>query len=215
MKNITVSVDEETYRSAKEWADKRGMSVSALVRELLNNLPQRFPEPPEKSLSEVIADIRARGGRISVSDNVSREELYDRNAFRFADGYAYHKLTGMVINADNAKKIEGLFREHLESNFQGTSLKFDPIIVEPAYDQYDRDTFRVTVVFDGDYADLKPGKLNSITSEMADEYEAMGIFTTVVDGYVSKEEWDRRDELLAPEPWEFLDPSDFGHLEDC
>ena len=82
MKKITVSVDEETHRSAKEWAARRGMSVSALVREFLNNLPQRAPEPPKKTLSEIVADIRARGGRISVSDNVSREELYDRDALR-------------------------------------------------------------------------------------------------------------------------------------
>ena len=82
MKKITVSVEDETYRSAKEWAAKRETSVSALVREYLNSLPQRFPDPPTKSLSEIIADIRARGGRISVSDNVSREELYDRDALR-------------------------------------------------------------------------------------------------------------------------------------
>jgi len=82
MKKITISLDDETHRSAKEWAAKRGMSVSALVREYLNNLPQRVPGPPEKTLSEVIADIRARGGRISVCDNVSREELYDRDALR-------------------------------------------------------------------------------------------------------------------------------------
>ena len=82
MKKISISLDDETHRRAKEWAAKRGMSVSALVREYLNNLPQRVPEPPEKPLNEVIADIRARGGRISVSDNVSREELYDRDALR-------------------------------------------------------------------------------------------------------------------------------------
>ena len=82
MKNITVSVDEETYRAAKEWASKRGTSVSALVREYLNNLPQRDPGPPGKTLSEVVADLRARGVRLSVSDNVSREELYDRDALR-------------------------------------------------------------------------------------------------------------------------------------
>lgn len=82
MKKITVSVDDETHRSAKEWAAKRGMSVSALVREYLNNLPQRVPGSPEKTLSEVIADICSRGGRISVSDNVRREELYDRDALR-------------------------------------------------------------------------------------------------------------------------------------
>ena len=82
MKNITVSVDEETYRSAKEWATKRGTSVSALVREYLENLPQRSPNLSEKTLSEVIADLRSRGVRLSVSDNVSREELYDRDALR-------------------------------------------------------------------------------------------------------------------------------------
>ena len=82
MKKITVSVDEETHRSAKEWADKRGMSVSALVREFLNNLPQRAPEPPKKTLSEVIADIRARGGGLRSADNLTRDELHDRNAFR-------------------------------------------------------------------------------------------------------------------------------------
>ena len=82
MKNITVSVDEETYRSAKEWATKRGTSVSALVREYLENLPQRSTNLSEKTLSEVIADLRSRGVRLSVSDNVSREELYDRDALR-------------------------------------------------------------------------------------------------------------------------------------
>jgi hypothetical protein len=82
MKKITVSVDEETHRSAKEWAAKRGTPVSALVREYLNNLPQISLDPPKKTLSEIVADIRARGGRISVSDNLSREELYNRNALR-------------------------------------------------------------------------------------------------------------------------------------
>ena len=109
-----------------------------------------------------------------------------RNALLFADEYAYRKLMGMVINADNAKKIETLFREHLERNFQGTSLKFGPIIVEPTYDQHDRDTFKVTIVYEGDFDDLKPGTLNSILSDMVDEYEAMGIFTTVLDHYIPR-----------------------------
>lgn len=82
MKNITVSVDDETYRLAKDWADKRGLSVPDLVRELLNNVPQRSPNPPKKTLSEVVEDLRARGVRLSSGDNVSREELYDRDALR-------------------------------------------------------------------------------------------------------------------------------------
>ena len=82
MKNITVSVDEETYRSAKEWATKRGTSVSALVREYLENLPQRSPNLSEKTLSEVIEGIFARGGGLDPRDNLTRDELHDRNAFR-------------------------------------------------------------------------------------------------------------------------------------
>ena len=108
-----------------------------------------------------------------------------------------------VITAQNAKKVEALFQEHLGRNFQGTSLKFDPIVVKPTYDQYDRDTFHVTVVFDGDYGDLKPRILNSISVALLDEYEAMGIFTTVLESYVSKEEWDMRDELFL-DTWEEL-----------
>lgn len=38
MKNITVSVDESTYRTARIEAAKRDTSVSALVREYLSTL---------------------------------------------------------------------------------------------------------------------------------------------------------------------------------
>ena len=92
MKKITVSVDEETHRSAKEWAAKRGTSVSALVRTYLDGLVREEPraddsiapgsEKPEKTLDEVIEAIFARGGGISPRENLTREELYDRNAFR-------------------------------------------------------------------------------------------------------------------------------------
>lgn len=39
MKNITVSVDDETYRLARVKAAERGTSVSAMVREYLNSVP--------------------------------------------------------------------------------------------------------------------------------------------------------------------------------
>jgi hypothetical protein len=49
MKNITVSVPDETYRSARVWAARRDTSVSAVVAYLLETLPgiqrarQAFP----------------------------------------------------------------------------------------------------------------------------------------------------------------------------
>ena len=82
MKRITVSVDEETYRLAEDWAKIRGISVNELVCEYLNNLPKRSHAPPKKTLGEIAEDFRAKGIWISVSENVSREELYDRDALR-------------------------------------------------------------------------------------------------------------------------------------
>ena len=89
MKRITVSLDDETHRLAKVKAAEKGTSVSALVRDYLTGLANGEPEAagagkgkPKKTLSEVVADIRARGGRIRSADNLPREELYDRNAIR-------------------------------------------------------------------------------------------------------------------------------------
>ena len=92
MKRITVSLDDETHRIAKAKAAGKGTSVSAMVREYLTSLTDADPEAEysatagtensEKTLSEVIADIRARGGGLRSSDNLTREELHDRNAFR-------------------------------------------------------------------------------------------------------------------------------------
>ena len=46
MKNITVSVDDETYRQARIIAAERGTSVSAMVREYLGNLSMGKNQPP-------------------------------------------------------------------------------------------------------------------------------------------------------------------------
>ena len=82
MKNITVSVDDETYRQARIIAAERGTSVSAIVREFLGNLSMEKNQPPKSKLKEIIAAIHARGGGVDPSENLSREELYDRNALR-------------------------------------------------------------------------------------------------------------------------------------
>ena len=115
----------------------------------------------------------------------------------------------MAFPSETAQKVEALFREHLEQNFQETSLKFDSINVEPAFDQFGDDTFHVYIVYDGDRSLLDFNKINSITSAMVDQLEALGIMPTVLESYVCKEEWDRQDELLSPEPWE-LDPDPWG-----
>ena len=91
MRNITVSVDEETYRLARIRAAELDTSVSALVRDYLTSLVRgklagtagdgqpRETERERRSrlLDEVVNDITASGGGLRMADNVSRESLYD------------------------------------------------------------------------------------------------------------------------------------------
>lgn len=89
MKNITVTVDDETYRSARIRAAELDTSVSAMVREYLRLLSVRQTEDARSEtagerrgrlLREVVQDFDARGMALRVADNLSREELFDRAA---------------------------------------------------------------------------------------------------------------------------------------
>ncbi len=91
MKNITVSVDEETHRSARIRAAELGTSVSALVRNYLRSLSGDSFGGASTSLSgaatkgalrrteldEVVADFEARGVGLVMENNLTRDELYD------------------------------------------------------------------------------------------------------------------------------------------
>lgn len=92
MRNITVSVDEETHRLARIRAAELDTSVSALVRDYLKSLASdraggaadngTVTEPEAKRrrrmLSEVIEKIRTTSPGFRAADNLTREELYDR-----------------------------------------------------------------------------------------------------------------------------------------
>ena len=91
MKNITVSVDEETHRCARIRAAELGTSVSALVRDYLRSLASQEAngtqgelEPSETALerrirlmNEVFADFDERGVGVDTSELLTRDELYD------------------------------------------------------------------------------------------------------------------------------------------
>lgn len=87
MRNITVSVDDETYRLARVRAAESDTSVSALVRNFLEELvhgetrEERF-ERLKRQQDEVLAEIRASGRGLRAEDMLSRDELYDRKARR-------------------------------------------------------------------------------------------------------------------------------------
>lgn len=74
VKNITVSVDNETYRLARIKAAERDTSVSALVRQFLVELAAG---DTERLLRQERA-LRARVTDFSASDRLSRDELHDR-----------------------------------------------------------------------------------------------------------------------------------------
>jgi uncharacterized protein YdaU (DUF1376 family) len=76
MKNITVSLDDETYRRARMIAAERDTSVSALVKRFLTELTSG--ETEFERLKRLEREIRARITNFSASENVSRDELYNR-----------------------------------------------------------------------------------------------------------------------------------------
>ena len=96
MKNITVSVDEETHRLARIRAAEMDTSVSALVRDYLRSLVdgqnqertadarrvETARERRRRLLNEVLADFDARGVGLRMADNLPRQALYDRAAAR-------------------------------------------------------------------------------------------------------------------------------------
>lgn len=89
MKNISVSVDEDTHRRLRIMAAEQGTSVSAMIREhimdILNGQAQEDPEETEpewrrRRLAEILEEFQRKGIGISMKDNLTREELYQRNA---------------------------------------------------------------------------------------------------------------------------------------
>jgi hypothetical protein len=76
VKNITVSLDAQTYRLARIVAAERGTSVSALVKQFLIGLAQGGDETEqlkraEQALREQITKFRA-------ADRLSRDEAHQR-----------------------------------------------------------------------------------------------------------------------------------------
>lgn len=80
MKNITVSVDDDTYRKARIKAAERDSSVSRLVRDFLNRLAGE--ESEFERLERQERELRAQIKNFSAADRVSRDELHDRSLGR-------------------------------------------------------------------------------------------------------------------------------------
>jgi plasmid stability protein len=77
MRNITVSVDDETYKRARVAAAERDTSVSALVKAYLEQLV--CPESEFERLKREEHEIRSQIVGFSASNRLSREEIHGRS----------------------------------------------------------------------------------------------------------------------------------------
>ena len=85
MKNITISLDDDVYRQARIKAAEQDTSVSALVRSYLVSIAGRVPVPARdlKQEQEALLDsIRQRHPGFTSAENLSRDDLHDRDALR-------------------------------------------------------------------------------------------------------------------------------------
>ena len=76
MKNVTVSVDDETYRRARTKAAEQDTSLSALVRRFLVELVSE--DDTERGLERQERDLRAQIRDFSAGDRLSREDAHGR-----------------------------------------------------------------------------------------------------------------------------------------
>jgi len=80
MKNITVSVDDETYRRARMKAAERDKSVSGLVRDYLNQLAGE--ESEFERLERQERELRENIKGFSAARRLTRDALHERGRAR-------------------------------------------------------------------------------------------------------------------------------------
>ncbi len=76
MKNVTVSLDDESYRNARIRAAEMGRSLSALVRDYLETLGAEESEFERLHREEL--ELRKKIIGFSGKDLLSRDEIHER-----------------------------------------------------------------------------------------------------------------------------------------
>jgi Family of unknown function (DUF6364) len=76
MPNITVTVDEDTYRRARIAAASRGTSVSALVKRYLMEIGSG--ESEFERLKRQESELRGKVMNFDAADRLSRNEIHRR-----------------------------------------------------------------------------------------------------------------------------------------
>lgn len=76
MRNITVSVSDETYKRARVAAAERDTSISALVKNFLDQLASN--ETESERLKRKEREIRSQISAFNASNKLNRDELHNR-----------------------------------------------------------------------------------------------------------------------------------------
>ena len=101
--------------------------------------------------------------------------------------------------------VRAIVREALAERFTADELVFDPIVVEPAVDEFgDGDGspyLRILIIFDGDREHLKPSRTAGLIREIRPKLIEAGIEEFPSPGYIGKSEWRR----IYPK-WQRLHP---------
>jgi plasmid stability protein len=80
MKNITVTVDDDIYRRARVRAAEMDTSVSAQVKQFLEQFARK--ETEFERLLKLEQKVRAEIAGFSASERLSRDDLHDRAKMR-------------------------------------------------------------------------------------------------------------------------------------
>jgi plasmid stability protein len=78
MKNVTVSLDDESYRAARVKAAQAGRSLSALVREFLQELGSGETEFDRLHRQELELRKKLIGAGFRANERMNRDEVHDR-----------------------------------------------------------------------------------------------------------------------------------------
>ncbi len=76
MSNITVTVDEQTYRAARIVAAQRNATVSSLVRDYLNSLVNESTQPDTRA--NALFEALDKAGPYKAGERLSRSETHRR-----------------------------------------------------------------------------------------------------------------------------------------
>jgi hypothetical protein len=76
MSNITVSIDEQTYRAARIVAAQRNSTVSSLVRDYLNTLINESTQPDTRK--NALFEALDKAGPFKAGERLSRSESHRR-----------------------------------------------------------------------------------------------------------------------------------------